>query len=401
MAHGAESGSGRLYYEMPVINVMGREIGSLVDLQKTLAQLGLNSGNVLMRFDLRGTEQPLDEAMADITAYFEQEDQRNGEESRAEPSAGGLNGPASLTKQLEEASETQKATDETPEGTTKPDEPTTSSMTPDNAATSQPPPQTEPTDTPMAEAPTNTDTPGPSHSTKPTTNPTLSIYSPPTNSNPTAASTPFNPSDYEPTLDHAKQHQSLLSTTSRNTKLPSDAEIAATRAAAAERRAAIQSVVVRLKFPDESVVEKTVGREETGAGLYAVLAEVSVAGLGGLVELRVAGQGGRGMKVERVECDQRRLIGDLGWSGRVMVMVVWKDAKEGGKWGRKPCLKPEYSSQGKQLEVDADPGAETDAPMEGSGHSGAAGEGNKKGRGAARGGDVEAKMKKFLGFGKK
>ena len=37
------TGSGRLCYNMPVVNIMGRELASFTDLQKTLAQLGLNA----------------------------------------------------------------------------------------------------------------------------------------------------------------------------------------------------------------------------------------------------------------------------------------------------------------------------------------------------------------------
>ena len=43
-------GSGRLYYETPVIQIMSREFSSFVDLQKTLAQLGFNNGVSFMSF---------------------------------------------------------------------------------------------------------------------------------------------------------------------------------------------------------------------------------------------------------------------------------------------------------------------------------------------------------------
>ncbi|KAI9663515.1 MAG: hypothetical protein M1831_002524 [Alyxoria varia] len=411
MANGTESGSGRLYYEMPVVSVMGREIASLLDLQKTLAQLGLNSGNVLMRFDLRPTEQPLDEAMADITTYFQQEDQQNKEESKAESSTNGADEPAPVTQQLHEVAETQKATNEAPEDTTKPDEATTSSRTLENTVDAQPPPQLEPTDTPMPDA-AAADTPARANQPNSSIDSNLSIYSPPSNTQPTAADpSHYDPTDYEPTIEHAKRHQNLLNNSSRNRKLASDAELEASRTAAAERRAAVQSVTVRLKFPDESIVEKVVGRDETGAGLYKVLREVVVEELLGRLELRVSTQtnlgGGRGgaMRVERVDDDDTKtLTGDLGWSGRVMVMVAWKEGVNvGQEWGRKPCLKPEYRQQGQQLKVDVNPGATAAAntTTAGTTDTGAAAGENENKKGKGKGGNVEAKMKKFLGIGKK
>ena len=36
------SGAGRIFYEKPVLNVAGRELSDLEDLQKTLANLGHN-----------------------------------------------------------------------------------------------------------------------------------------------------------------------------------------------------------------------------------------------------------------------------------------------------------------------------------------------------------------------
>lgn len=64
------TGSGRLYYETPVLHIMGRELSSFVDLQKTLGQLGFNTGSVLIRLGFKVTETPLDEAMEEIDRYF-------------------------------------------------------------------------------------------------------------------------------------------------------------------------------------------------------------------------------------------------------------------------------------------------------------------------------------------
>ncbi|KAI4131652.1 MAG: hypothetical protein LQ347_002880, partial [Umbilicaria vellea] len=65
-----ESGAGRLFYETPVVQIIGRELSSFMDLQKTLAQLGFNSGSVLLRLSFRLSETPLEEAMGEIDQYF-------------------------------------------------------------------------------------------------------------------------------------------------------------------------------------------------------------------------------------------------------------------------------------------------------------------------------------------
>ncbi len=69
-SEGAGSGSGRLYYETPVLQYMGRELATFAHLQKSLAELGLTSGTALLRLSFRPTAQPLEEAMSEIERYF-------------------------------------------------------------------------------------------------------------------------------------------------------------------------------------------------------------------------------------------------------------------------------------------------------------------------------------------
>src|SRR3989440_9916428 len=66
------SGQGRLYYETPVLQVMGRELSSFTDLQRSLSQLGFNSGNVLIKLSFRTSETPLEEAMGQIEENFKE-----------------------------------------------------------------------------------------------------------------------------------------------------------------------------------------------------------------------------------------------------------------------------------------------------------------------------------------
>ncbi|MDU6248285.1 MAG: hypothetical protein E6612_05120, partial [Paeniclostridium sordellii] len=80
VAGAVTSGAGQLYYEMPVLNIMGRELAAFQDFQKTLSQLGHNSGNVLVRLSYRKTDQTLFEAMEQISQFFKHTDEESKKE---------------------------------------------------------------------------------------------------------------------------------------------------------------------------------------------------------------------------------------------------------------------------------------------------------------------------------
>jgi tether containing UBX domain for GLUT4 len=67
-----DMGAGRLFYEMPTVQVMNRELGTFEDLQKTLAQLGITSGSVLLRLSFKNSGRPLEDVMKEITEYFKE-----------------------------------------------------------------------------------------------------------------------------------------------------------------------------------------------------------------------------------------------------------------------------------------------------------------------------------------
>lgn len=62
-------GSGRLFYAMPVVQIVNRELATLEDLQKTLQDLGFNGGTALLRLKMRPTDIPLEEALEKISAF--------------------------------------------------------------------------------------------------------------------------------------------------------------------------------------------------------------------------------------------------------------------------------------------------------------------------------------------
>ncbi|KAK4950043.1 hypothetical protein LTR66_013985, partial [Elasticomyces elasticus] len=61
------AGAGRLCYEQPCLHMIGQDYTTFTDLQKTLAQRGLNDGSVLIRLSFKNSGRPLDEAMTEIT----------------------------------------------------------------------------------------------------------------------------------------------------------------------------------------------------------------------------------------------------------------------------------------------------------------------------------------------
>ncbi|KAI5307417.1 hypothetical protein KEM55_008331, partial [Ascosphaera atra] len=85
-------GAGRPFYETPVVNAMGRELCQFTDLQKTLGQLGYNSGSVLLRLSFRVTDTPLEDAMANIETYFKsvEEDMPRSMRPEASPETNGI-----------------------------------------------------------------------------------------------------------------------------------------------------------------------------------------------------------------------------------------------------------------------------------------------------------------------
>ncbi|KAA6415677.1 MAG: hypothetical protein FRX48_00395 [Lasallia pustulata] len=309
-----ESGAGRLFYERPVLQVMGRELSSFTDLQKTLAQLGFNSGSVLLRLSFKTSETPLEEAMGEIDQYF-----KSVEGEQAGSSRGAHAGSAAQAESMPEASQPALPKDDSPPHS--PPEPSSlpsSSTTPHNPST--PPKSKAPPLLPLNLSPSL---------------PALPTHPPP----------PHLP-DYIPTLDHAKQHQSLLSASSRNKRLATDAELLAQQTAQARKRAEIKDVEIKIRFPDQTQVVSRFSNADAASDLYGFVQ--------GLLEhpdepfsLSFAGPGGmRGVpKGETVG-----LIRELGMVGRVLVNFNWEEGASMG--ARAGCaVKEEWRREAREIEV--------------------------------------------------
>lgn len=338
------NGTGRLYYETPVIQALGRELADFSDLQKSLAQLGFNSGNVLFRLSFRITQQPFEDAVATINQYFNTFEEKNGTDSvsvgvaqiGAAPSASEQKPEPAVT-----AEENVIQTTVAPEATTS--TPLSAHEEPESKAQS-------------TEAITTI-----SVSERP-----ITVYRPPSNATPHSALASYNEADYIPSIEHAKSHQGRLNQLSQNVRLPSDKEIAEKAAAEQEKLASITETEVKVRFPDQSQVVAKFKQADTGSSLYSFvrscLNESFVNEKFLLVVFGATAKqpGGSGRAIP--DSDQQYLIKDLGFRGRVLVNFTWSSSNQASSTARAATtrttniLKPELRTQAQDIQIPNVPG---------------------------------------------
>jgi tether containing UBX domain for GLUT4 len=324
------SGQGRLYYETPVLQVMGRELSSFADLQKTLGQLGFNSGSVLLKLSFRISETPLEEAMGQIEEYFKATEKPSNEPLKSH----------TVSKETT---------------TNNPDpEPSDVEATQSEPAPAESPNHDSTASAPMDERPAATEAPIVSASGR-----ALQVFAPPTSTTPSAALASHNPADYTPTIEHAQKHQRLLSESSRNIRLPSEAEIAAKTASEQERLASVKDVEIKIRFPDESAISAHFSQADTGASLYKSVREcLDEKWVNEPFILRQPGIRGKG---EVVPDDEKKLIQGLGLKGRVLVIFGWDDKSASIEArSEKRVLKASLRQQARPIEVQEIIGADDD-----------------------------------------
>ena len=344
VAGGGGGGAGRLFYETPVVQALGRELSSFTDLQKTLAQLGFNSGNVLLRLSFRQTEEPLEEAMVKIQDFFK----ASGEEEFSTNE-----GPSSATQPPQLGS----ARDQTE---------------------TQPPDATSDTHSTPSEPPVQSSSSAAVEHTEPSSAATgrpVTVFSPPTNTTPQSAQTSYNEADYIPSVDHAQAHQHRLNVSSRNQRLPTDAELAAQAAAEEERRAGVKEVDVKVRLPDQSQVVAKFGQSDTGKTLYdfvrSCLAAPFAAESFVLTQFTTGPPAKATKKLQSAlpDSDKSLLIKDLGLAGRVLINFSWHEsASATARQAKTDLLKPELRTQAQDLKVEQPPelmdtSADTPAPQ--------------------------------------
>merc|ERR1711939_472718 len=219
---------------------------------------------------------------------------------------------------------------------------------------------------------------------------------------PAAAQMADDPTGFEPSIDQAKAHQAAIARNTRNQRLLSDKELEEQETAKRDRLTTVQSVQVRVRYPDQSMIETTCAASETGADLNAKVRGTLAAGEAEPFELRFLGPKGQQTVPD---ASSVRLVRDLGFRGKILVTLAWgQDVSPQARQG--PSLKEEYRSRATDLKVDLQ--QQSQQPSSSGGKEGQGGGGEeaaqsemKEGKKKGGGGDVEAKMKKFLGFGRK
>ncbi|GAB7349479.1 hypothetical protein MBLNU459_g0191t1 [Dothideomycetes sp. NU459] len=397
-----DSGPGRLCYEQPCMNAMGRELSSFLDLQKTLAQLGYNSGSVLFRVNFRNDGVPMEQAMAQISEYFGAVDgasqSQNDTSAETRPAHGAhANDDMNMTSMP----------DASAKNATVPDDVAGQSPSEDNITTPPPPstsqPATQPPQTDDVIASSETAIPstasqfpslaqpadGPSE-------PSLSVYSAPTGPAPAAALQPHNEADFVPSVEHAKSHQATLGRAAANRRLQSDKELEDATASRTATLSAVKSVILRIRFPDQMMVDIPQGPDATVKHLYRTVRDMladSTLNFG----LRYPGDKGMQTPLEPRD-SEKKLISGLGLTGRIMITFVW-DPSVGHAAREKPVLKESLRGQAKQLEVKLQEQRNEDA-KQGDGKNKDE-ETKEKRKAPTNKADVEAKLKRLMGFGKK
>lgn len=330
-------GSGRLFYETPVVQILDRELSTLPDFQKSLAQLGFNSGNVLVRLSFRRTDQPLEDAMTQIHEYFK--------------SSGDEVAPAEQASTLQ--AEPEKDKENIPQSLEAP--PPSSSAVQYNPDQDQ----QQPTKTPSETA---SDTPSQQLEPSKSESRPITVYAPPSSDTPQSAQTAYNESDYVPSVEHAQIHQRRLQASSKNTRLRSDAEIAAAATAEEERRASVKEVEVKVRLPDQSQVVSRFGQQDTGKTLYGFVRSCLAPPYSQEKFILTNFSGPAASKSHQTsvpfqstlpDSEQGLLIKNHGMTGRVLVNFSWDPtASTAAQQSRSGILKPELQTKAQEHKVE-------------------------------------------------
>ena len=335
----SSGGSGRLYYETPVLHVLGREYSTLEELQKSLSNIGVASGSILLKLRFEVTDQPFEEAAKRIDTFFKSDEDKTSAGAPLEAA------PVQPSTQSQSAV-AEQAGNPVPVAPSEGHDHTAS--TPDTVSESVQQSAEGANVTPTS----LTAQVIPGISARP-----IAVYAPPSTTTPQAAQKSYNPADYTPTVDHAKLHQARLNESSRNKRLLSDSEIAAQEVAQAEKLSKVQEVEIKVRFPDQSSVITKFMRDDTAETLYAQVRSLLARDNEPFI-LSVAGV--KGNKI--LPRGKEKLIHDLKLWGKVLVVVTWDEgASNEARTGK--SLKEAVADKAQEIVVKEVDTIEADEPV--------------------------------------
>ncbi|KAJ4397021.1 hypothetical protein N0V93_001245 [Gnomoniopsis smithogilvyi] len=330
-SNGTQAGSGQLYYEMPVLRIMTREISTLADFQKTLSQVDLDAGSHMIQLSFKSTEQTLGDAMNEISQFFKDEEDLQGAASEPAPAldkpVSAISEPSASTDRIEtEAPQTQDLEKSTKDKVT----------------------QELPTSQPADDVGDAMDVDESAASPRDVLNP-VGIFSAPTNATPVAASIDLPDHYYTPTIAHAQAHQQKLQESAVNRRLKSDAELQAEAQAEEAKIAAVKTVTIKVRFPDQTSAHWKFGPDDTGATLYKAVRSV-MANASAPFKLVLPGPPTVSSHIKDEAGVKHTLIKGYRLSGSVLLNLAWED-RVPQEVKKSSFLKPEFASQAAKVEV--------------------------------------------------
>ncbi|CAK7263606.1 hypothetical protein SEPCBS57363_000648 [Sporothrix epigloea] len=372
------SGSGQIYWEIPVLKFAGRELSSFSDFQKTLSQVGIDTGSHQILLDFRVSELTLQEAMEAMRTQLDATD-------------------ADATSKTSGTLPRTEAAVPTPESTS------TTRTSELAAAPSQPA-------SPLAEyrntAPTNT-TASPAVTT--CTSESVSdlhpvqVWSPPKASAGMPAATLLrwnneSESVFAPSIAQMKAHQRQLEEAGRNKRLKSDKEIEEEKSEREARAAAISRVGVRIRFPDGYTVMWSFANGATGSTLYTAVRNVLAPGVQDQA-FRLVPPMSRDSIQDSADSDRHDLVRNYGMRGGMVVNFL-RGADVPAPGAGQAYVKPEVAALAHDIVIPQAAAEDEDEDGEAKQRAAAAAQAAQD---AKRANKTEAmnKMSKFLRLAKK
>lgn len=344
--NGTGTGAGRLNYEMPVITIMPghKEFSTFVDLQKTLSQLGFDSGSASMRLSFKNSGTPLEEAMTQISQYFKSADPAPSG-AHTESSAQSSSMP-DIDQAAPEASTTIAGE------TIRPEEPDPSPMEIDqDPAAEQPLPTVDgPSQVPSSTTPAPVSSPAATLEQTSSSSRNIQVFAAPTSSTPQAARQPFNETDYQPSVDQLRGLQASYKERSKNSRLLSDKELEEQEAARQDKLAATadKGGIVRVRLPDGAFIQFSVSKTDTAANVYEFVIDC-LAHKAEPFHLQYRDTRGQFVQMDR---GNQRVFHDLKFSSSELLTFRWDDGASAAVRGAKPVLSEEWQRKAQALKIE-------------------------------------------------
>ncbi|KAF8422848.1 GLUT4 regulating protein TUG-domain-containing protein [Tirmania nivea] len=326
--------SGRLFYAMPVVQIVNRELATLEDLQKTLQEMGFTSGTALLRLKMRPTEIPLEEAMEKISGFTPAVTPLPASPAELAPILPSPPPPPPQNTPVIEG-EPLSSVDT---GNMDMDIDLISSAESDFSTI--PTPSTVPSQSSLLIEVTKL----PPLSRSPPQPRGVTVLAPAQGTVPEAAKLQFDESEYDLTIAQARKIQANLAASSRPQRLLSEAELAEKERERIEKREKVSEIEIRVRFPDHMIIQAVFKGIDKAEDLYSFVRS-TLRYPEEPFYLYIA------PPVKRISPQGGTFALDLQFAHRTLVNFSWEQAAS-GKAITEPALNDNYLRQAKAIKVD-------------------------------------------------